>query len=75
VDDAAYAGHDGLGLAALVAAGEATAEELLDAARRRAAEVDGRLNAVVVRLDAHADARVAGDLSGPFAGVPSCSRT
>ncbi|MCW3038696.1 MAG: Amidase, partial [Solirubrobacterales bacterium] len=65
-----YEAHDGLGLAALVASGEVSAAELLAAARARAAAVDGRLNAIVVRMEAEADARAAGPLEGPFAGVP-----
>lgn len=65
-----YAAHDATGLAELVAAGETTAADLLAAARRRAAAVNPRLNAIVRFMDAEADARVGEDLSGPFAGVP-----
>jgi len=65
-----YREHDGLALGALVAAGEVTAAELLDAARARAAEVNPSINAIVRRMDAEADARVADSLEGPFAGVP-----
>ncbi|EHN12585.1 6-aminohexanoate-cyclic-dimer hydrolase [Patulibacter medicamentivorans] len=67
-----YQRYDGLGLAALVADGEVTAGELLDAARARAAAVNPRINAIVRELEPEADARVASDaaLSGPFAGVP-----
>lgn len=65
-----YQAHDGLGLAALVAAGEVAPAELLAAARARAAVVGGRINAIVRPMDEIADARVGEDLSGPFAGVP-----
>ena len=59
-----YGEHDAVGLADLVARGEVTAAELLDAARARAAEVNPTLNAIVREVDPPA----AGD--GPFAGVP-----
>ena len=65
-----YSQHDATGLAELVAAKEVMAGELLAAARARADAVDPALNAVVRRTDAHADGRLAGDLQGPFAGVP-----
>ncbi len=59
-----YAAHDAVGLAALVAAGEVTAAELLEAARARLAAVNPRLNAVVREIDPPASG------AGPFAGVP-----
>lgn len=65
-----YSQHDAVGLAELVASGSATAAELLGAARARAAAVNPRINAIVRRMDAEADARAAEPLSGPFAGVP-----
>ncbi|HEY0975257.1 MAG TPA: amidase [Solimonas sp.] len=65
-----YAEHDGLGLAALVRAGEVTAGELLDAALARADEVNPRLNAIVTPMHEIARARTRQPLSGPFAGVP-----
>jgi amidase len=65
-----YLEQDGLALAAAVADGQVAPRELLDAARARADRVDPRLNALCARLDEHADARAAGDLTGPFAGVP-----
>ena len=66
-----YVRHDAVGLAELVASGDATAKELLSAARERAAAVNPRINAIVRFMDREADAR-AGDeaLSGPLAGVP-----
>ncbi|MEO8079254.1 MAG: amidase [Caldimonas sp.] len=67
----AYGDHDGLGLAGLVARGELTPGDLLDAALARLALVDPTLNAVVTRLDAAARAAIAAGLpSGPFTGVP-----
>jgi amidase len=68
--DDEYAQHDALGLAELVAGGQATAGELLVAARRRADAVNPRINAIVRPMDAEADARVGESLQGPFAGVP-----
>jgi amidase len=67
-----YREHDGLGLAELVARRDVTAGELLAAARKRAAAVNPRINAIVRPMDAEADARAADGaaLSGPFAGVP-----
>ena len=65
-----YLRHDALGLAELVASGDVTAAELLAAARARAEVVNPRVNAIVTRLDDVADERVAGELTGPFAGDP-----
>ena len=65
-----YASHDALALAELVARGQVTPPELLEAARARAREVNPRVNAIVRWMDEVADERVAAPLSGPFAGVP-----
>ena len=65
-----YMSHDATGLAELVAAKEVTPKELLALARKRAQQVNGKLNAIVIPVDREADAQVKGDLSGPFAGVP-----
>ena len=46
-----YQSHDAVGLAALVRDKVVSAEELLDAARARAAQVNRRINAVVVDID------------------------
>jgi amidase len=70
MDAAEYASHDGVGLAELVAKGEVGAAELLEAAQRRADEVNPRINAVVIRMDDEARRRAAQPLEGPFAGVP-----
>ncbi|MFT3662679.1 MAG: amidase [Gordonia sp. (in: high G+C Gram-positive bacteria)] len=65
-----YMRYDATGLAELVRRGEVTPAELLALARQRMAEVNPALNAVVIETAPEADAQVAGELSGPFAGVP-----
>ncbi|MEU6700464.1 amidase [Pseudonocardia sp. NPDC046786] len=65
-----YRRHDAVGLAALVAAGEVSAAELLDAATDRADAVEPTINAIRHRMTDAARARARGPLSGPFAGVP-----
>jgi Asp-tRNA(Asn)/Glu-tRNA(Gln) amidotransferase A subunit family amidase len=65
-----YMSHDATALAELVAGGQTTAAELLALARRRAQEVNPRLNAIVIEVTREADAQTAGELTGPFAGVP-----
>ncbi|MEV7013233.1 amidase family protein, partial [Streptosporangium sp. NPDC051022] len=62
-----YARHDAVGLRDLIAAGEVTAAEVEDAARRALAAADAELNALALppfspALDHAAD--------GPLAGVP-----
>jgi Asp-tRNA(Asn)/Glu-tRNA(Gln) amidotransferase A subunit family amidase len=63
-----YTALDGTGLAALVAKGEVTRGEVLDAALTRLAEWEPVINAVVVRSEDQARATTA---PGPFAGVPT----
>ena len=46
-----YQSHDAVGLAELVRLKKVSAEELLDAARARADQVNGRINAIVVDVD------------------------
>ncbi|MYW72901.1 amidase, partial [Pseudonocardia sp. SID8383] len=65
-----YRSHDAVGLAALVAAGEVSAADLLEAAVARADAVEPGLNAIRLRLDDAARSRARGPLTGPFAGVP-----
>ncbi len=67
-----YQAHDAVGLAELVAAREVTPAELLAAARRRADEVNGTLNAIVRRTDERADEQLAAEPKpgAPFGGVP-----
>jgi amidase len=66
-----YADHDGLGLASLVARGEVSPVELVEAAIERIERHNGVLNAVVHKAYDEARATAAGDLpDGPFKGVP-----
>ena len=66
-----YADHDGLGLAALVAKGEVSPGELVEAAIERIEKHNGVLNAVVHKAYDEARATAAGALpDGPFKGVP-----
>lgn len=65
-----YMQLDATALAELVATKQVTAAELLELARSRAGEVNGKINAIVIDIVKEADAQVAGELSGPFAGVP-----
>jgi amidase len=59
-----YRSHDAVALAGLVRDQQVSPDELLATARKRAAEVNDRINAVVVDVDP-APAR-----EGPFSGVP-----
>jgi amidase len=70
VDEREYLQHDGLALGELVTTGQATAADLLAAARTRAHAVNPAINAICTWLDDHADQRATRQLSGPFAGVP-----
>ncbi len=66
-----YARYDAMGLADLVARGEITATELLAEAQARADELNGPLNAIVLRLDEMASSALNKGLpAGPFHGVP-----
>jgi amidase len=66
-----YADHDGLGLAALVAKGEVTPAELVEAAIERIERHNGVLNAVVHKAYDEARKTALSDLpAGPFRGVP-----
>jgi amidase len=66
-----YADHDGVGLAALIAGGEVTAAEAVEAAIERIERRNPALNAVVYKAydEARATAR-SGPPEGPFSGVP-----
>ena len=67
-----YAAHDGLGLAALVAKGEVTPQELAVTARRAIDAVNPAVNAVVETYGDRVEGLDAGSLgSGPFRGVPT----
>ena len=65
-----YADHDATALAALVREGTRTAEELLAAARARAAEVNPRINAIVRDLEPPAPSAPEPEGGRAFAGVP-----
>ena len=66
-----YTRHDATALAALLASGECTAEELLDAALALAREHDPALGMLVHVDEALARRRIAAGLpDGPFRGVP-----
>jgi amidase len=63
--------HDALGLAALVASGEASPDELLDAALARVEALNPALNAVVLIREEEARRAIREGLPrGPFRGVP-----
>lgn len=65
-----YLLHDATGLAALIASGEVSGNEVLEAALARAAEVDPRLASICIPMELIARQRVQLRLQGPFAGVP-----
>jgi amidase len=65
-----YDRYDGLGLAELVAKGEVTPGELVEAAIARAEALNPHLNAVIYKMYDLAREAAKDDLSGPFAGVP-----
>jgi amidase len=66
-----YENYDALGLAELVKRGEASAEQLLEAAISRAEARDGALGAIVIPMFEEARKAVAAGVpSGPFEGVP-----
>ncbi|HEU4733425.1 MAG TPA: amidase family protein [Kofleriaceae bacterium] len=66
-----YTGHDGLGLAALVARGEVSPAELIEAAIATIERHNGTLNAVVHKAYDEARRTAAASLpDGPFKGVP-----
>ncbi len=66
-----YEAHDALALAALVARGEVTPEEILEAAIERVEARNGTVNAVTNRLYDEGRAAIAAGLpGGPLKGVP-----
>ncbi|MCU0855936.1 MAG: amidase, partial [Rhodobacteraceae bacterium] len=66
-----YDDYDATGLAALVARGDVTADELLDSALTRTADVTDALNAVVMLAEETARRKIAAGLpEGPLRGVP-----
>ena len=66
-----YQSHDAVGLAGLIASGEVSAAEVLEAALARSAQVNPTLNAIIHDLSDEARALAAGGApAGPLAGVP-----
>jgi amidase len=65
-----YRRHDAVGLAGLVAKGEVSAVELLDAALERMGQVNPAINAVTQDLSERARKQAQGPAAGPLAGVP-----
>ena len=66
-----YAQHDAVGLAELVRRKEVSPRELVDAALARIDAVDGRVHAVIHRLDESARKAAEAELpDGPLRGVP-----
>ena len=65
-----YEDHDATGLAELIARGEVSPPELLEAAMVRAAAVNPQLNAICIPMHEIGRARAAEPPAGPFAGVP-----
>lgn len=66
-----YTRHDGLGLAALVKAGEVRPADLVEEAISRVEAVNPQLNVLVTTMYDHGRQRAQAELpSGPFEGVP-----
>ncbi len=65
-----YQQHDASGLAQLIARGEISAAEVLEAALARAAEVDPTLAANCIPMQSQARVRAQEPVAGPLAGVP-----
>jgi amidase len=71
MDGRAYAAHDALGLADLVARGEVSASEVLEASLAAIDDRNPEFNAVIARRDDAARVEVAAGLpDGPLRGVP-----
>ena len=65
-----YLSHDATALAALVARGEVSAQELLGLALGRAERMNPRVNAICRLMEEPARQQLGGALLGPLAGVP-----
>lgn len=65
-----YLQHDAVGLAGLIAAGQASAPDVLEAAINRAEQVQPRLNTLVLKMYDEARRRAAHPPAGPLSGVP-----
>jgi amidase len=65
-----YLAQDAIGLAGLIAGGQISAAEALDAALARSVKVNPALNAITMDLSDRARREASGALAGPLAGVP-----
>lgn len=65
-----YIKYDGLGLAELVQNKQLSAQELLQVALQRHAQMNPHLNAIIIPMIEYAQQRSHLTLTGPFAGVP-----
>src|SRR5471032_2956419 len=66
-----YLARDAIGLAELVASGQVSAAETLEAALERSAKVNPKVNAITLDLSDRARREVAANTpTGPLAGVP-----
>jgi amidase len=65
-----YLQHDAVGLAEIVARGEASAGELLELALAQSARAQPKTNTVCRLMEREARTQLEGPLHGPFAGVP-----
>ncbi|MFK7978108.1 MAG: amidase [Halioglobus sp.] len=63
--------HDAVELASLIAGGELKPSEVIEATIARANQVDPHLHAIVAQGYDQSLANASGNLSGPFAGVPT----
>ena len=71
MDQSEYLAQDGVGLAGLIARGDVSAAEVVEAALTRLAAVNPKLNAVTLELADQARAAVKGGApAGPLGGVP-----
>jgi len=70
MNDSDYAAYDGTGLAQLIAGGEVSPAEVLQAAIARIEAHNGDINAVVLKLYEQAESAVRAPAAGPFSGVP-----
>ena len=70
ISEADYISQDGLGLAALVKAGEVTPRELAETAISRIERLNPKINAVITPLFDRALKRAGEPFEGPFGGVP-----
>jgi Asp-tRNA(Asn)/Glu-tRNA(Gln) amidotransferase A subunit family amidase len=70
MNEADYMAQDAIGLAGLIAGGQVSAAEALEAALARSAKVNPALNAITMDLSERARREANGPLGGRLAGVP-----